>query len=469
MANTLYEYYTSKGQALPTVQDRAKIFSQYGGVGNYTGSTQQNNFLLGKLQSAPTVVQPDQVRNVGNITTPTPSPYQGTVSDVKAMVAGTTSQIDTQQQIYQAQLAELDKQRQLIAKQQEENKGFLQTLVAGRKSPAELTKEGFQSLGIDPSQYFAEQKAKSAEINTLVAEFENTKSAMEAEKMQLVDAMASTGYISKAQAAVERKYAPTLNRMSANINAKAAALEALQGNFNETNKFVNQMVEAITAEEKYRYDTMLDFYQLNLQELSRLDTQYQNAYQDAIQSARQEYEDKKAEATEVGNLMMQFNGLGAGINPEDSLVEAQQKVANVGGDLAYYRQQQSLQQQYSGAGGGGTTLSYLDPIMQAAIDAGADSNLAALKAIEYAEGQGIQLGREERNSLTERAKQLKATPLSTPPPMKPRQPVTAYTAGQSVGKTVKPVYEAFKPENLWQGTKDVVGSVGSFFSGLFGL
>jgi len=48
MAQTLYEHYTSKGQSLPSLAERAKIASQYG-INGYTGTASQNNALLGYL------------------------------------------------------------------------------------------------------------------------------------------------------------------------------------------------------------------------------------------------------------------------------------------------------------------------------------------------------------------------------------------------------------------------------------
>lgn len=50
MAKTLYEYYSSKGQKLPSVSERAPLAAQYG-IQNYTGTAEQNNLLLSKLES----------------------------------------------------------------------------------------------------------------------------------------------------------------------------------------------------------------------------------------------------------------------------------------------------------------------------------------------------------------------------------------------------------------------------------
>src|SRR3990167_8851956 len=55
MAKTLYEYYSSKGQALPSVSERAKVFESQGlGTATmYKGTTEQNTALLNKLSFAP--------------------------------------------------------------------------------------------------------------------------------------------------------------------------------------------------------------------------------------------------------------------------------------------------------------------------------------------------------------------------------------------------------------------------------
>jgi hypothetical protein len=58
MPTTLFDYYKSKGQALPSLQERTPLYTQYGGQGAYTGTAEQNNFLLGKLTTQSTVPAP---------------------------------------------------------------------------------------------------------------------------------------------------------------------------------------------------------------------------------------------------------------------------------------------------------------------------------------------------------------------------------------------------------------------------
>lgn len=53
-ASTLYEYYTSQGQKLPSVQDRSKIYEQagLGSASSYSGTASQNTSLLSYLQGS---------------------------------------------------------------------------------------------------------------------------------------------------------------------------------------------------------------------------------------------------------------------------------------------------------------------------------------------------------------------------------------------------------------------------------
>ncbi len=71
----LHQYYTSQGQNLPSVQERSPLYSQYGGQGNYTGTEQQNQFLLGRLLGGGNT--PPPTRNPGIVsTTPIHAEFQ---------------------------------------------------------------------------------------------------------------------------------------------------------------------------------------------------------------------------------------------------------------------------------------------------------------------------------------------------------------------------------------------------------
>src|SRR3989344_8365554 len=74
MANTLYDYYKTKGQSLPSVQERAKTFESLGlgSPAGYKGTYEQNVSLLSALQKQP--APNPAVPSAPPAPAPTPSP-----------------------------------------------------------------------------------------------------------------------------------------------------------------------------------------------------------------------------------------------------------------------------------------------------------------------------------------------------------------------------------------------------------
>lgn len=85
MASTLYEYYTGKGQSLPSVSERAKIASQ-AGISGYSGTASQNSALLAYLQGSGSSGSPKssiQTPSTGNLASGTlPANYGGKLQDI---------------------------------------------------------------------------------------------------------------------------------------------------------------------------------------------------------------------------------------------------------------------------------------------------------------------------------------------------------------------------------------------------
>lgn len=115
MANTLYEYYKSQGQALPSVADRQGIASK-AGIANYTGDETQNASLLGYLKGTPTtgttdnVITGDNLKSDVPITVPAPKPdtaSMGISSAVTNLSKTLKDQITTDEADYKKQQEEV--------------------------------------------------------------------------------------------------------------------------------------------------------------------------------------------------------------------------------------------------------------------------------------------------------------------------------------------------------------------------
>jgi len=99
MAQNLYEFYKSKGQALPSIQNRQATAKQ-AGISNYTGTSQQNNQLLSFLQNTQGAVNnlpkidASTLGQPSNINIPTPGPTTNPDSVVAGLTLNPVQTID---------------------------------------------------------------------------------------------------------------------------------------------------------------------------------------------------------------------------------------------------------------------------------------------------------------------------------------------------------------------------------------
>lgn len=124
MASNLYDYYTSKGQNLPSVYERQGVASK-AGIQNYTGTAEQNKTLLSYLQSTPSndgYITSDNLKTETKINEPTTT-IDTSYGDMNNTVGGYAKTISTQAEKDQA---EYDKQ----------TKAFLSALKASGDTSA---------------------------------------------------------------------------------------------------------------------------------------------------------------------------------------------------------------------------------------------------------------------------------------------------------------------------------------------
>lgn len=278
------------------------------------------NIALGKA-SAPSNVS--GINQVSNFQMPDNSPSFGNTTNASAGTSALGTMFETlmkQQQDYQSQLKEAQKQ------QEKQTSSFLNKIV-GSKSPSDVRSDAMSQTGINPTEYFAEEKAAIEEIGKLNEEYNAVKAAKDQQIALTNDKLGSMNFINNQIAQIERNAAPQLNRISADINSKAAVLQAKQGRFNEAQDYINQAVQDATADLKYNYDLFKTFYDINQDTISRLDDKYQSAFSQALNLANQEYARSYEEKTSIAELMIKYPTAGISIN--DSLGSAAAKAGRV--------------------------------------------------------------------------------------------------------------------------------------------
>lgn len=279
-------------------------------------------------QGLPTAQAPTTasgVTTMGGVNMPTVNAGAGNIFNALASTAGTSSYIETQQKIAE------ERQRQIEAQQkalQTSTQPLLERLL-GSKSPTGARADATEDSGI--AELRAQKLAKIAEIESLTQEYNATKAAMEAQIAQSYDKLGSNNFINNQIAQIQRNAAPKLNMLSANINAKAATLQVLQGDIAAAQDAINQAVQDATAEFKYNYDVFSMFYEMNRDILTSLDAPYQQAYESALEFSRVQYEQQLNEKTMVGEMMIDPALRGSGILITDTYEEALTKAQAVAG------------------------------------------------------------------------------------------------------------------------------------------
>lgn len=204
-----------------------------------------------------------------------------------------------------------------------ENQSMLSKLLGSTTSPSDARTAAEAKTGVNVTNYFAEEKAKIAEIGSLTEEYNAVKAAKDAQIATTQDRMGSMNFINNQTAQIERNAAPKLNELSANINSKAAVLQASQGMFNEAQSYISQAVADSTADTKYKMDLFTTFYTVNQDSIDRLDKIYQDAFKTSMDLATVAYTQQVDEKTKVGELMLTYTK--AGISISDTLEQALKK------------------------------------------------------------------------------------------------------------------------------------------------
>lgn len=367
-------------------------------------------------------------------TLPTIKQQNGNIATAVAGTKGVETQLDVLQQQEKDRAAAAKTEADRISAETASTKNSLTSLFKSTPSQADSRKNAFGDIGVDPASYFTDQKTKIAEIGSLTEDYNKAK----AEKDAAIAALQGQGrgipldILNNQADEIERRYAPRLSEMSANINAKSAVLQALQGNFHEATSYVNQAVDDATADTKFKVDTLKTFYDINQDSISRLDQNYRDALNNSISMAEKQYAEDKANKKFAADNMIKYPN--AGIQMGDSQFDVARKVAAVGGDTS----SQIIGSAETGyfnvvkdaggnviktipiTGGGNSdtgpnsSTNFVD-IMQQVIDAGGTPQEAAREAAAVSENTGIQVDQKTLNGWTSLAKELKQTAQQAAP------------------------------------------------------
>jgi hypothetical protein len=294
------------------------------GATPFAGSNFQTELL--KKPEAP--LSADQITRLSATQVPDIMPDVVDPTNAIAGIAGLS--------IENQRLAELQqKQSEALLAREKENQKQQQTFmdkILGKNgenltSPTEARDQAWQDTGMDVQKYFAKQEAGIKEIESLNNDYAAIVAARDQQIAQTNDKMGSMNFINNQTAQIERNAAPKLNEISANISSKAATLQAQQGNFAEARSYVNDAIDAATADTKFKMDMFTTFYNINQDNFERTQSIYADAFKNQMAIAQQEHEENVAQKTLIGEYMMKYPT--AGLKITDSFEEASRKIGAI--------------------------------------------------------------------------------------------------------------------------------------------
>lgn len=263
--STLYDYYTSKGQALPSVQQRAPIYAQQGGQGTYTGTAEQNTFLLGKLQAppaqtgvpSPTVPTTIGASNLQGTTQPMQiPPYQApqqNVPDINTLLAQFNAP-SADQSAAQGEQGDILAQTKAILDKQG-SQGARQSELEGQLGVPELNKNlveiqnQIRALNAEAFQQTQNQEGRLVPQMAIVGEQERIQRLNAARQYGLAaTAQAMQGSLALAQDSVERALRSEFSGLESQLKYQQTLLELNRDKLSKADQKKTQALEIALGE-----------------------------------------------------------------------------------------------------------------------------------------------------------------------------------------------------------------------------
>ena len=250
-----------------------------------------------------------------------------TAPDISSIYAGIQGDKEYITAREQSDAARFQAGQDLLNQKKETEKPFLDKLF-GAKKTSEVFQESLENMGFDQSEYFANRKAKLAEMETLNIDYVNTQTAQQAKIDAAETSMASTRFIDAKTGQINRDYTRILNAKASVINARAAVMQAQAGDFAQANQLASQAANLHAADLKQEYDNFALFKDENSEYFDLLSEQYTSAYDFQEEMANTAYQTKLSDAEYAGQQMITYN---AGINIGDDRATVNQKIASSNG------------------------------------------------------------------------------------------------------------------------------------------
>jgi len=221
----------------------------------------------------------------------------------------------------QSRVDELEKEKEVVKEERTSLVDKLKDYFVSREPTEDIIRKEMDAFGI--TKQLEQQRQTFQEITQLQQTATTLIEGRDAAITALGQMAVATPFISGQQARVAESYDRRISTVSALIGAKSAYAEAVAGNINQARAFIGDIVNAYTYDTQLELNRISMFLDLNRDEISMLDTEYQNALNESQRYWENQLAEERAEREAVLNLSLSF--LEAGISLDDSLEDALEK------------------------------------------------------------------------------------------------------------------------------------------------
>jgi len=318
MANTLYDYYTGLGQALPSLSERSKIYesSGLGSASGYQGTSQQNTALLGSLQT-PTSTEIPETMKVEEMTDKTVEVPEQLSPDVVSKNAEEMIKATSKETIKTAEKAQAD----AIAASQKESELEIET-----GSLADTLKTSMEQLA--PKATDTAQALEDAGVNEQTLKLKGVTDQMA--QLQANLNLATTDLEGKPllSSFIGGSVAKARNKASAQLGALAVTAQVYQGNIEQAKATAQQVIDAKYGPIEQKIANTKELLALNFDLLSREDKTRADALTTKLNAEQKKIDEQKLLETNISNLIIQGSAKGLPqdiakqMSEADSILEA---------------------------------------------------------------------------------------------------------------------------------------------------
>lgn len=180
-----------------------------------------------------------------------------------------------------------------------------------------------------------------AQQSLKLAEIKGERDRLDIMEQNEIDALTKAGVtrgaIERETTTIQRKYASKKAKLSADLNAEASMLAAMQGNYTMAKEAADQAVQDYVFDYQQKVDTFNNVFNTYSDLISDLNQEEKEILKTAATEAQKELDKVTKEKKDVMALRLQYAGAGISIN--DSLEQAIAKAEKIAGSDAKLNRQ----------------------------------------------------------------------------------------------------------------------------------